>query len=126
MRATNLARILAGIAAIVLVAGATFHSTYYLNVSKAVSASGIPKFMRQTLPGLWLFFSWHLLALAAAAGWAALRGTPSARPLVVFCTAVIGIDTAIVFSLNGLFVGTFMLAGATLCLLVAALRWPAS
>ena len=126
MPATKLARILAGIAAVVLVARAAFHSTGYLNVSKAVSASGIPKFIRQTLPGLWLFFAWHLLALAAAAGWAAFRASPSARPLVVFCTAVVGVDTAFVFSQAGLFAGTLMLAGAAVCLLLAALRWPAS
>lgn len=63
---------------------------------------GIPKFIRQTLPGLWLFFAWHLLALAAA----------------------VGVDTAFVFSQAGLFAGTLMLAGAAMCLLLAALYWP--
>ena len=126
IRAAKLPRIIAGVAAVVFVATATFHSTGYADVSKAVSIPGVPAFLRRTSPGLWLFFAWHLVALAAAAAWAALSASFSARPLLMFCTAAVAADTAFVLFQAGLFADTWMLAGAVLCLLFASLRWPCS
>lgn len=123
MRATKLPRILAAVAAVILLLTAALHARGYANVSKAVSAAGIPPFLRQTSPGLWLFFAWHLLALAALACWAGVRGIPSARPVLVFCTAMVIVDTAFAYSLGGLFEGTFMLAASAVLLLAATLRW---
>lgn len=123
MQATKLSRFLAAVAAVVLLLTAALHARGYANVSKAVAVAGMPPFLRQTSPGLWLFFAWHLLALAAVACWAGLRGTQSARPLLMFCTIMVIADTAFAYSLGGLFEGTFMLAAAAVLLLVATLRW---
>jgi len=119
------ARVLVAVAALVLIATAVYHATAYTEVTSAVAVPGISRFVRRALPGLWFFLSWHLLELAAAASWAALRGVPSARPLVIFCGAVMAADTAFIFSLAGVFPGTLMLAAAAVCLVVGALRWPA-
>lgn len=122
-----IARILSAAAAILLVATAAFHATGYSDVLNAVAVPGVPEFLRKTSPGLWLFFSWHLFAVAVAASWAALRAVPSARPLLVFCAALVAVDAAYIFSQAGLFfVGTLMLAGAAVCLFLAVLRWPTS
>lgn len=126
MRTTKLPRFLAVVAAIVLLLTAVLHARGYANVSKAVSVAGIPPFLRQTSPGLWLFFAWHLLALAVVACWAGLRGAQSARPLLVFCTTMVIVDTAFAYSLGGLFEGTLMLAAAAVLLLGATLRWSGS
>ncbi|HEX5436579.1 MAG TPA: hypothetical protein VFW98_05450 [Gemmatimonadaceae bacterium] len=126
MRTTKLPRVLAAVAAVILLLTAALHARGYANVSKAVSVAGMPPFLRQTSPGLWLFFAWHLLALAAVACWAGLRGVQSARPLLVFCTAMVIVDTAFAYTLGGVFVGTLMLAAAAVLLLGATLRWPAS
>lgn len=123
MRATKSSRCLAAVAAAVLLLTAALHATGYANVSKAVAVAGMPPLLRQTSPGLWLFFAWHLFALAAVACWAGLRGTESARPLLVFCTAMVIADTGFAYSLGGLFEGTLMLAAAAVLLLGATLRW---
>ncbi len=126
MRAAKLPRMLAASAAAILIATAAFHATGFSDVLKAVGTPSVPEFVRRTSPGLWLFFAWHLFALATAAGWAAFAGLSSARPLLIFCTAVVIVDTVFVFSQAGLFAGTLMLAAAAVCLVLAALRWYAS
>src|SRR5262249_60806335 len=95
------ARVLVAVAALVLIATAVYHATAYTEVTSAVAVPGISRFVRRALPGLWVFLSWHLLELAAAASWAALRGGPSARPLVIFCRGVMAAGTALIFSPAG-------------------------
>jgi hypothetical protein len=65
---TTVPRVLAGIAAIVLLATAAFHATGYRAIVEGVSASALTPFFRRALPGIWLFFSWHLVALALGLG----------------------------------------------------------
>jgi hypothetical protein len=115
-------RILAIASAVVLLATAAFHATGHPAISQAVSA-GVSGFWRRVIPRLWLFFSWHLAALALASAWAGFRGHASARPLVAFCALVTVADTGYVYSMAGAFPGTFMLAGAALGLVFASLRW---
>ena len=117
-------RILAALAAIVLVATAAFHATGYGAIVDAVGASAMSSFFRKALPGIWLFFSWHLVALAFGLGWASMRGSGSARPLVSFIAILTCVDTLFVFSLAGLFAGTVLLAGAAVSAVIAAVRWP--
>ena len=68
------ARVLAAIAALILVATAVFHATGYSNLIDEIGKSSLSSFFRRSLPGIWLFFSWHLLAVACALGWAAMSG----------------------------------------------------
>ncbi|MDP9191373.1 MAG: hypothetical protein M3P06_06705 [Acidobacteriota bacterium] len=117
-------RILAALAATVLVATAAFHATGYSALADSVTASAISPFFQKALPGIWLFFSWHLIALAMGLAWASLRGSSSARPLVTFIALLACADTLFVLSLAGLFAGTLLLVGAALCLVVASVRWP--
>jgi len=121
---TKVPRVLAGIAAIVLVATAAFHATGYRAIVDGVSASALSPFFRRALPGIWLFFSWHLVALAFGLGWASIRGSSSARPLVWFIALLASADTLFVFSLAGFFAGTALLSFAAIGLIVAAVRWP--
>ena len=121
---TRVPRVLAGIAAIVLVATAAFHATGYRPIVDGVSASALSPFFRRALPGIWLFFSWHLVALAVGLGWASIRGSSSARPLVWFIAVIVCVDTLFVFSLAGLFAGTVLLSFAAIGLVIAAVRWP--
>lgn len=118
------ARILAAAAAVVLFATAAFHATGYEPLRDAVSGSTLIPFFRDAIPGIWLFFSWHLAALACALGWISLRHSHSARPLLVFAAIVVCVDTLFVISLAGFFAGTALLAAAAACTVVAAIRWP--
>jgi len=117
-------RILAALAAVVLLATAAFHATGYGPLLEAVNRSALSPFFRKSLPGIWLFFSWHLIAVASALGWVSLRGSRSARPLLVFAAVLVCVDTLFVFSLAGFFAGTALLAAAAACTLIAAVQWP--
>lgn len=121
---SKLPRILAALATIALTVTAGFHATGYRAVAESVTAVAISPFFQRALPGVWIFFSWHLITLAFGLGWATLRGSHSARPLVWFIAVVVGVDTLFVFSLAGVFAGTVLLSGAAICAVIAALRWP--
>jgi hypothetical protein len=54
--------------AVVLVVAAAFHATGYQAVGDTVATSAISPFFRRAIPGIWLFFSWHLVALAFGLG----------------------------------------------------------
>lgn len=114
---------LAALAALVLVATAVFHGSGYSGVSESIGGSSASSFLKGVVPGLWLFFSWHLAALGLGALWAALRGGASMRALVWFAAAVVAVDTLWLLKLAGLFAGTALLALAAACLVTAALRW---
>lgn len=123
---TRVPRTLAGVSAIVLVATAAFHASGYRAIVSGVSASALSPFFRSALPGIWLFFSWHLVALALGVAWASIRGSSVARPLVWFIAVVACVDTLFVFSLAGVFAGTVLLALAAIGLVTAAVRWPSA
>jgi hypothetical protein len=120
---SRLPRILAGVAASVLIATAIFHATGYPAIADGISATTLSPFFRRALPGIWLFFSWHLLALAFGLGWASISGSGSARPLVWFVAVVVCVDTLFVYSSAGFFAGTLLLFLAAVSLLIAALKW---
>ena len=118
-------RILSVIAALVLLATAAFHATGHSALADELGRSQLTPFFQQSLPGIWLFFSCHLVTVAFGLGWVALRGSGSARPLLIFLAAVVCLDTLFVLSLAGLFAGTLLLSGAALFTIIAAIRWPA-
>lgn len=115
---------MAAAAALVLLATAAFHATGYRPLVDAISASALSPFFRRSLPGIWLFFSWHLVAIALALAWSAIRGSSHARPLMIFCAVLVSVDTVFVFSLAGFFAGTALLVAAALGVVIAAVRWP--
>lgn len=120
----NTPRILTSVAAIVLIATAAFHATGYRALASSPGLSALSPFFQKSLPGIWLFFSWHLVALALGLAWASVRGARSARPLVTFIAVLACVDTLFVFSLAGVFAGTLLLAVAASCAVIASVRWP--
>ena len=120
-------RWLPGLASLLLLATGLFHATGIGGVVEVVADPAFAEFYKRALPGVWIFFSWHLLALALGAGWAAVRRNATARPLLVFLALVAAVDTLFVGAAAGpLFAGTLMLAGAAACLAIAAARWPSA
>ncbi|HET7691674.1 MAG TPA: hypothetical protein VFM44_01160 [Gemmatimonadota bacterium] len=117
-------RILSRFAAIVLLATAIFHATGYTDLDRAVDASDLSPFFRRALPRIWLFFSWHLIAVAGALGWASLSGSRSGRPLLTFAAILICADALFVLWVAGFFAGTVLLFAAAVCAVVAAARAP--
>lgn len=118
-----LPRFLTGLAGLVLLATAALHASGYVSVSESIASSGASPFVKSVVPGLWLFFSWHLSALALACFWATARASESARPLVWFVAGVVIIDLVWLLRTAGVFPGSVLLALVAVCSLVAAARW---
>jgi hypothetical protein len=120
-------RSLPGLASLLLLATGLFHATGTSGVVEIVADPAFGQFYSRALPGVWAFFSWHLVALALGAGWVAVRAAASARPLLVFLALVAAVDTLLVGAGAGpMFVGTLMLAAAAAFLGIAAARWPSA
>lgn len=117
---------LAAIAAVLLIATAAFHATGYPSVSRGIASSAASAFVKAAVPTLWLFFSWHLVAVALGVLGAALALGRAARPVLVACAVVIAVDLGWVFSIAGLFAGTVLLFVAAACTLAAGLLAPRS
>ena len=117
----QLPRALIAFAAVTLLVTAAFHATGYRAVAAAVSATTMSSFFQNTLPGVWLFFSWHLGALAIGLSWIALVASPQMKPLLWFISVVLFVDTLFVVSIAGVFPGTILLAVAVVSLLVASI-----
>lgn len=118
-------RFLAALGGLLLLATAALHGSGYGGISAAIAEAPVDAFVRDVVPSLWLFFSWHLAALAVAAMVAAFLGATHLRPLLWFAAVVAFVDMLWVFTLAGVFIGTALLALAALCLVAAAARWSA-
>jgi hypothetical protein len=103
---------------------AAFHATGYAPLRRALARAELGEFFERGLPGLWLMFSLHLVALAAGAAWAAWRAGAAARPLLAFVTVLLALDVALLIAYVGLFVGTGLVALAALAFGVGAVLWP--
>ena len=80
---------------------------------------------RNTLPGLWLHFSVHLVVLFAF-GILALRSAYGTRRLLGLLALVIAVDTVFVLFFAGFFSGVALLAVAAICFTLAAFLSPLS
>ena len=120
---TRAAKILCAIACAILLVTAVFHGTGYAQVSHVVGESNAPVFFKNTLPGLWLHFSIHLVILVAF-GILALLSAVRARSLLAILALAVAADAALVFSFAGFFAGVALLAAAAVCFALAALQPP--
>jgi hypothetical protein len=120
----HLPRLLVGLASIVLLATAAFHATGHALVAREVAASGMAPFVKNTLPLLWLFFSWHLVAVALGAIAALLAQPATTKPVAIACSLVVAVDFGWVVSIAGLFAGSALLLVAAMLLLAGGLLLP--
>lgn len=118
-------RFLTGLAGLVLLATAALHASGYASVSDSIRCSGASPFVERVVPSLWLFFSWHLSALALACFWATARADRAARPLVWFVAGVVTVDLVWLLRTVGVFPGSVLLGLTALCSLAAAATWKA-
>lgn len=122
---TRTAKLLCAIACALLLVTAVFHSLDYVQVYNAVEKSITSEFFRNTLPGLWLHFSVHLVVLFAF-GILALRSAYGTRRLLGLLALAITVDTVFVLFFAGFFSGVALLAVAAICFTLAAFLSPLS
>jgi hypothetical protein len=63
---SKLPRVAAAVGALLLLGTAAYHGTGYKEVSQSIASSTAGVFLKHAVPGLWIFFSWHLAAMALA------------------------------------------------------------
>jgi hypothetical protein len=107
-------------AALILMATAAFHATGYSSVARSIDASSASPFVKAAAPMLWLFFSWHLVAVAVGVSATAIGLKRAARPVLFACAAIVAVDLCWVLSIAGVFAGTVLLFLAALCTFAAA------
>ena len=103
--------------AAILVATAAFHASGYEFVASEIEASSVAPFVKRAVPTIWLFFSWHLVAIASGAVGALLAVRHAAKPILIACSVVTAVDFIWVYSIAGFFVGTLLLLLGSLCFL---------
>ena len=118
---TVFARILTALSAILLLVTAYYHSTGLESVVQAVESVSLPPFLSQAIPGLWVFFSWHLTVLAVPLLWAATQVPSWFLPATVFCGVVVLGDFVLIYRIAGWFPGTGLLLFTAICLLTVSI-----
>ncbi len=109
-------------AAILLLTSAV-HATAYPDAVAEVASPPVDQFMHDLLPGMWLFFAWHLAVVALGVLWVCWRRRNDPSTLIAFAAAVTAGDTVWVGFLAGwTFFGTWLLAIAAACLVAATMR----
>lgn len=81
MTRDQVARLLAGLAALGFLGTATLHSTGYDSIERL--AKNVPGVFGQVMPALWLAFSLDLTVLGLIVGTVALRPADVGRPILV-------------------------------------------
>lgn len=122
--AASLAKPVALASGVVLGAVSALHATGVSWVARSLESA--PPDLQRLLPGVWLFFSWHLLALAGAIVATAVASPPWARPVIWGCAVVAIVDTVWVSVIAGFFIGSSLLVVAALSITFSAAVWPRS
>ena len=117
---TRAAKVLCVVGCILLLVTAIFHGTGHSEVSDSIASSSASAFLKLAVPGLWLHFSIHLVALAAFGILASFFLAQGARALVALLALVVVADAVLVFSMAGFFAGVALLVAAALCFALAA------
>ncbi len=114
-------------AAAILLLTSAVHGTAFPGALAEVADPPVDQFMNNLLPGMWLFFSWHLAVVAMAVLLVSRRRRCESRAVLGFAATVTAADAVWVGSLAGwLFFGTLLIALAAALLIIATLRWPST
>lgn len=118
---TSSSKVAVGLAVLLLVITAAYHGSGVTGIGEILrSPDHSPEIVR-LFSGLWLFVSWHWLAVSVAAiSCVFIRSLPS-RVILGFCSFIVFTDFAWVFVLAGFFEGTALLLVSGILLLAGGL-----
>ena len=109
----TMAKGLLTLAAMTLVGSSAYHGSGYPSISKLLAESSLPGGFGLGIRALWVALSVQFLMLAALLGVAVARPTPGVRTVVLVCGLGLAVETLVFGAIVGLFVGTVMLALAS-------------
>jgi hypothetical protein len=121
----RIAQALVALASLALIVAAALHGILgYPAVSGALHATDVPQRMISALKAVWLFVSWHWVAVDIFALMAAFARTSPRRAILLLCGLVPLVDAVGAYSALGLFIGDELLAVAALAFLASAALFP--
>ena len=118
----RVARWLVVMGSVILFCTAFVHLSGYSSVTHALQNTGARSFILNGFKALWLMFSIHLVLLSAVL--VVASRTPRGKTLVLLCLLIPASDTVLLFHFIGLFIGTILLASATVFLIAGGLLLP--
>jgi hypothetical protein len=121
----RIAQALVALGSIALFVGAALHAIAgYPAVSAALQGTEVPHRLISAFKAVWLFASWHWIAVDMFALIAAFARTSPRRAILLLCGLVPLVDAAGAYSALGLFIGDELLAVAALAFLASAALFP--
>lgn len=114
----TLPRWLVLLASIVLFCAGLLHIVGYSYLMPVLVNAGVDPRVLGAVKAVWFVFSVELLILGPAFVWISRR--PAARSLLLFLALIPLIDAGLMYHFVGLFIGTYLVAGGALLLLVGA------
>jgi hypothetical protein len=121
----RIAQALVALGSLVLFVGAALHGIAGSRVAFGVlRGTDIPPRIASALKAVWLFASWHWIAVDIFALIAAFARTSPRRTILLLCGLVPLVDAAGAYYAIGLFIGDELLAVAALAFLASAALFP--
>jgi hypothetical protein len=121
----RIAQALVVLGSLVLFVGAALHAIAgYPAVSGALQGTEVPHRIISALKAVWLFVSWHWIAVDIFALIAAFARTSPRRTILLLCGLIPLVDAAGAFYAIGPFIGDELLTVAALAFLASAALFP--
>jgi len=121
----RIAKALVVLGSVVLFAAAALHGIAgYREVFRALQGTEVPPRLISVFKVVWLFPSWHWIALGTITLIAAFARMSPRRAILLLCGLVPLVDAAGAYSALGLFIGDELLAVAALAFLASAALFP--
>jgi hypothetical protein len=102
--------------AFILVATAALHLSGYREAASQLQNAGLPDFWREAMKATWVFFSVHLVIIAAAVAAQFAARTVANRAVLFVCVALLVGNVVVLLAWLGLFIGTVAIAVAALAI----------
>ena len=106
----------------ILLLTALVHGLGYSQVPGALAPSGGNRLSVVAFKALWLMFSTHLALLSAV--FVVASRVREGKWVILVCMLIPASDTVLLFHFVGVFIGTILLAIATLCFIVGGILIP--
>ena len=121
----RIAQALVVLGSLVLFVGAALHGIAgYREVFGALRGTDVPPRLISVFKTVWLFVSWHWIAVGIFALIAAFARQSPRRTILLLCGLVPLVDAVGAYSAIGLFIGDELLAVAALAFLASAALFP--
>lgn len=112
-------------AGITLLGVATFYFVSYIGVKIAIANSGLKPFYQDTIRALWMTFGFQAALIGVLYSIVAYRPHSVTREVIVIFGLLQLVEAVLLVTFAGSWLAAALLGVAALCVMIAALIWPA-